>query len=121
MPLRLLAATAPSPPSPPAPQDDQLPPSNGLWLRDMLAVFDAWPRLGILGMNTYRLCTLSEVTNRWGVAPWEPDPKTGVRWTFAQVGAGGAGWAMQGVRGDRGTGVTMRSVDLQNARFQGST
>ncbi len=83
----------------------------------MLAVFDAWPRLGILGMNTYRLCTLSEVTNRWGVAPWEPDPKTGVRWTFAQVGGcWGAGRGMEGVRGDSGSGSGPRGAWIGGTR-----
>ncbi|KXZ54416.1 hypothetical protein GPECTOR_5g70 [Gonium pectorale] len=77
-------------------QDDQIPPTSGRWLVDMLAVFSARPRLGILGLHRYRLCRQRESNNRWGPTPWEPDPLTaavaggggsagGVRWSFAMV------------------------------------
>ena len=66
-------------------QDDQLPNEQGTWLKDMIKVFDAYPQLGILGMNTYRLCKHTEMTNRYGWTFWDPDPKTGVKWSFAQV------------------------------------
>eukprot|EP00198_Chlamydomonas_reinhardtii_P010559 XP_001699896.1 predicted protein [Chlamydomonas reinhardtii] len=65
-------------------QDDQFPPAHGKWLLDMIRVFDAYPQLGILGMNTYRLCKNREMTNRWGSTVWRVDPRTGVSWTFAQ-------------------------------------
>ena len=49
---------------------------------DMIKTFDAYPQLGILGMNTYRLCRHKERGNWAGPAPWRPDPRTGVSWTF---------------------------------------
>ncbi|PNH09978.1 hypothetical protein TSOC_003328, partial [Tetrabaena socialis] len=66
-------------------QDDQLPPQSGQWLIDMARVFDAHPALAILGMNTYRLCKLGEVTNRFGLTNWAPDDLSGVKWTFAEA------------------------------------
>lgn len=32
-------------------QDDQLPPEDCGWVRDLLALFRRWPRLGGVGMN----------------------------------------------------------------------
>ncbi|KXZ54429.1 hypothetical protein GPECTOR_5g82 [Gonium pectorale] len=66
-------------------QDDQIPPDNGQWVLDMIKIFDAHPHLGVLGMNTYRLCKHMEPTNRFHWTNWQPDPKTGVRWSFAQT------------------------------------
>ncbi|KAG2453022.1 hypothetical protein HYH02_002357 [Chlamydomonas schloesseri] len=66
-------------------QDDQIAPESPKWVHDLVKVFDAYPQLAIMGMNTYRLCKHLEGTNRWGAPDfWLPDPKTGVRWTYAQ-------------------------------------
>ncbi|GIL69782.1 hypothetical protein Vretimale_10166 [Volvox reticuliferus] len=67
-------------------QDDQLAPSqSSTWLTELLALFQAWPRLAIVGMNTYRLCKDREPTNRFFTTPWNPDPRTGVKWSFVQL------------------------------------
>ncbi|GIL62921.1 hypothetical protein Vafri_17101 [Volvox africanus] len=67
-------------------QDDQLAPSqSSTWLTELLALFHAWPRLAIVGMNTYRLCKDREPTNRFLTTSWNPDPRTGVRWSFVQL------------------------------------
>ncbi|GLI62803.1 hypothetical protein VaNZ11_005552 [Volvox africanus] len=63
-------------------QDDQIPPRTGIWLLQMVRLFETYPRLGILGMNTYRICRQKEITNRWGQPGWDPDPRTGITWSF---------------------------------------
>ncbi|KXZ54013.1 hypothetical protein GPECTOR_5g124 [Gonium pectorale] len=65
-------------------QDDQLPPSSGSWLRDLQKLFSGHPRLAVVGMNTFRMCKHAEATNRFGAVAWEPDPVTGVRWSYVQ-------------------------------------
>ncbi|GFR46650.1 hypothetical protein Agub_g8261 [Astrephomene gubernaculifera] len=65
-------------------RDDQIAPASSAWLHDLLALFRAWPQLAIVGMNTYRLCKHAEPTNRFGFTSWEPDPRTGVKWSFVQ-------------------------------------
>ncbi len=89
-----------------AAQDDQLPPSDGgRWLTDMLRVFATWPRLGVLGMNTYRLCRTTEYSNRYGAVAWRAEPRSGVRWNFAQVEIGErGGWGPPGLGGVQGMG-----------------
>ncbi|EFJ45647.1 hypothetical protein VOLCADRAFT_118312 [Volvox carteri f. nagariensis] len=64
-------------------QDDQIPPTNGTWITQMIRIFETYPRLGILGMNAYRLCRQKERGNRWGPAGWDIDPRVGVPWTYA--------------------------------------
>ncbi|EFJ43334.1 hypothetical protein VOLCADRAFT_106909, partial [Volvox carteri f. nagariensis] len=71
-------------------QDDQLAPPAAAssppsaWLRHLMALFRSRPQLGLVGMNTYRLCRDREPTNRFGATPWQPDPQTGVSWSFVQ-------------------------------------
>ncbi|KAG2489688.1 hypothetical protein HYH03_011797 [Edaphochlamys debaryana] len=65
-------------------QDDQVPPEDGQWLGDMMRIFDAHPLMGVLGMNTHRLCRQHERTNRFGPVWFEKDPAMGVKWTYAQ-------------------------------------
>ncbi|KAG2490154.1 hypothetical protein HYH03_011458 [Edaphochlamys debaryana] len=65
-------------------QDDQTPPPTHGWLQDLVRLYDTYPRLGVIGMNTYRLCSFKEPTNRFGDAPWAVDARTGVQWTYAQ-------------------------------------
>ncbi|GIL69423.1 hypothetical protein Vretifemale_361 [Volvox reticuliferus] len=48
----------------------------------MIRLFQTYPRLGILGMNTYRICRQKESTNRQGNPGWNPDPRTGITWTY---------------------------------------
>ncbi|KAG2490149.1 hypothetical protein HYH03_011453 [Edaphochlamys debaryana] len=66
-------------------QDDQTGPGDAAWMLDLAKLYDTYPQIGIIGMNTYRLCRNFEPTNRWGSPSWEPDPRTGVRWTYAQM------------------------------------
>lgn len=40
-------------------------------------------------MNTYRLCRTTEYSNRYGAVAWRAEPRSGVRWNFAQVGSEG--------------------------------
>ncbi|GIL69422.1 hypothetical protein Vretifemale_361 [Volvox reticuliferus] len=63
-------------------QDDQIPPRTGTWMLQMIRLFQTYPRLGILGMNTYRICRQKESTNRQGNPGWNPDPRTGITWTY---------------------------------------
>ncbi|KAG2490151.1 hypothetical protein HYH03_011455 [Edaphochlamys debaryana] len=65
-------------------QDDQIPPGNHSWLQDLVRLYDTYPRLGVVGMRTYRLCNFKEPHNRYGEPAWAMDPRTGVRWTYAQ-------------------------------------
>ena len=68
-------------------QDDQVPPVNGKWVDDMVAVYEAYPKVAVLGMNSYRLCRHREGTNRAGHDfPFGRDPKTAAAWHYAQVG-----------------------------------
>ncbi len=68
-------------------QDDELPPPDGTWLQQLDAVFSSQPSIGIVGMNTYRLCRPKEWGNKHGRPAWLPDDRTGgAHWTYAQVG-----------------------------------
>ncbi|KAG2501262.1 hypothetical protein HYH03_001069 [Edaphochlamys debaryana] len=68
-------------------QDDNMPPYNPDWLLDMVALFRTYSRLGILGLNYYRLCRHLEMGNRVGRPDWESDIRPGrpVAWTFAHM------------------------------------
>lgn len=37
-------------------QDDNVPPHDGTWLHQALALFRRYPRLGAIGMQSYRFC-----------------------------------------------------------------
>ena len=39
----------------PPSQDDEVPPSGCVWLRDVLTIFGAYPRLGAVGLKIYQL------------------------------------------------------------------
>ncbi|GLI65087.1 hypothetical protein VaNZ11_008523 [Volvox africanus] len=63
-------------------QDDQIPPTDGAWVLRMIRLFETYPKLGILGMNTYRMCRQREGNNRIGKAGWNIDPRTNITWTY---------------------------------------
>ncbi|GFR46805.1 hypothetical protein Agub_g8438 [Astrephomene gubernaculifera] len=75
-------------------QDDQKMPIKTNWVPDMVRLYETYPQLGVLGMNTYRLCKHMEPTNLFMPLDLEADPKTGVQWNFIHA----ADFAPLGIR-----------------------
>lgn len=69
---------------PTVPQDDDVPPPDGKWITDMLALFNKYPRLAIIGLQSQRPCRIG-FNNQYRGSQMYEDKELGVFVNFAQV------------------------------------